>query len=252
MRLMEKLTIAVVFLILGPLSAKGAAPPPAMFGRLTVNQTHIVFSYAGDLWSVERSGGEAKRLTSHPGEESFPVFSPDGSQIAFSRQIGGNWDVYVMPAGGGEARQITFHPRNDYATGWTPDGTSILFMSSLTGVPRLYTIRIGSALENELPLLPEAFNGSFSPDSKRIAYAPTSAIGDWRFYRGGIKGQVWLADAVSGEIEKLPQGNYNDDFPMWASNRIYFLTDRTGIYNLAVYDLSSKKTTLLTSFDHYG
>lgn len=252
MKLTPKLTIAVMFLVLGQLLAKGDSPPPAMFGRLTVNQTHIVFSYAGDLWSVERSGGEAKRLTSHPGEESFPVFSPDGSQIAFSRQIGGNWDVYVMPAGGGEARQITFHPRNDYATGWTPDGTSILFMSSLTGVPRLYTIRIGGVLQSELPLLPEAVNGSFSPDGKRIAYAPTSAAGDWRFYRGGSKGQVWLADAVSGEIEKLPQGNYNDDFPLWVGNRIYFLSDRTGIYNLAVYDLSSKKTTLLTSFEHYG
>lgn len=252
MKLATKLSIAVLLMMTGSLMAMGQLPAPAMFGRLTVNQTHIVFSYAGDLWSVGRSGGDAKRLTTHPGEESFPVFSPDGSQLAFSRQIGGNWDLYVMPADGGEARQITFQPRNDYANGWTPDGNSILFMSNLTGSPRLYTIGLGGVLQNELPLLPEAVNGSFSPDAKRVAYAPTSAIGDWRFYRGGSKGQVRLADPINGEIEKLPQGNYNDDFPTWVGNRIYFLSDRTGIYNLVSYELSSKQTSQLSNFEKYG
>ena len=252
MKLATKLPIAILLMMAGSFMAMAQSPAPALFGRLTVNQTHIVFSYAGDLWSVEKSGGDAKRLTTHPGEESFPVFSPDGSQLAFSRQIGGNWDLYVMPAAGGEARQITFSPRNDYANCWTPEGTSILFMSNLTGVPRLYTIRIGGVLRNEVPLLPEAISGSFSPDGKRIAYAPTSAIGDWRFYRGGSKGQVWLGNAINGEIEKLPQGNYNDDFPVWVGNKIYFLSDRTGIYNLVSYDLSSKQTAQLTNFEHYG
>ena len=244
--------LAFIFVMLVASAAVAAGAPPALFGRLTVNQTHIVFSYAGDLWSVERTGGEAKRLTTHPGEESYPVFSPDGSQIAFSRQIGGNWDVYVMPAAGGDARQVTTSPRNEYANSWSPDGNSILFMSNLTGAPRLYTIRIGGVLHNEVPLLPEAIYGSYSTDGKRIAYAPRSAIGEWRFYRGGSKGVIWLADAATGEIEKLPQGNYNDDLPVWVGDKIYFLTDRTGIYNLASYDLSSKKTTQLTNFEHYG
>src|SRR2546429_2258205 len=110
---------------------------PTLFSRLTVNRTHIAFSYAGDIWIVERSGGEARKLTSHPGEENFPVFSPDGSQIAFSRQVGGNWDVYVMSANGGEARRLTFDPRADLVHGWTPDGQSILFDSSINLVPQL-------------------------------------------------------------------------------------------------------------------
>jgi tricorn protease len=207
---------------------------------------------AGDPWSVERDGGDAKRLTTHPAEESFPVFSPDGSQLAFSRQIGGNWDLYVMPATGGEARQITFHPRNDYASGWTHDGIGILFMSNVAGRPRLYTIQVGGMLPTELPLLPEADNGSFSPDGKRIVYSPTSAIGEWRFYRGGSKGQIWLANPVNGDVEKLTQGNYNDDFPVWIGSKIYYLSDRTGIYNLLSYDVLSKQTKPLTSFEHYG
>ncbi|HYV03341.1 MAG TPA: DPP IV N-terminal domain-containing protein, partial [Blastocatellia bacterium] len=253
---MPKLAFTILLLVITSISARAQQPAPALFGRLTVNQTHIVFSYAGDLWSVERAGGEARRLTTHPGEESFPVFSPDGSELAFSRQIGGNWDIYVMPASGGDAKQVTFHPRNDYAYSWTPDGKTILFTSNATGVPRLYTISIGLAnqtpLRSELPLLPEANSGSFSPDGKRVAYAPTTAIGDWRFYRGGSKGRIWLANAATGDIEKLPEGDYNDDLPAWAGNKIYFASDRTGIYNLYSYDVQSKQTKQLSNFEHYG
>ena len=252
MKLATRLTLTILLTLSVSLLTKAESPAPALFGRLTVNQTNIVFSYAGDLWSVERGGGDAKRLTSHPAEESYPVFSLDGSQLAFSRQIGGNWDVYVMPATGGEARQITFHPRNDYANGWTADGTGILFTSTRTGGPRLYTIAVGGVFPVELPLQPEASSGSFSPDGKRIVYSPTSAIGDWRFYRGGSKGQVWLANPINGEIEKLTQGNYNDDFPVWVGSKVYFLSDQSGIYNLVSVDVSSKQTKTLTSYEQYG
>src|SRR6476620_8657731 len=73
-----------------------------LFRTPTMNRTHIVFSYAGDLWSVPRTGGSADRLTTSPGTEIGPVFSPDGSMIAFTGEYDGNVDVYVMPAAGGE------------------------------------------------------------------------------------------------------------------------------------------------------
>src|SRR2546426_6663312 len=124
--------------------AQGAGP--MLFSRLTVNQTHIAFSYAGDIWIVERAGGDARRLTTSPAEENFPALSPDGSQLAFSRQIGGNWDVYVMPASGGEARRLTYDPRAELVYGWTPDGKSILFDSNSNLVPQLYTIKLDGVL----------------------------------------------------------------------------------------------------------
>jgi tricorn protease len=81
-----------------------------LIDHVTINQTHIVFSYAGDLWIVERAGGEARRLTETPADEGGPVFSPDGTWLAFSRQIGGDYDVFIMPASGGEARRLTYMP----------------------------------------------------------------------------------------------------------------------------------------------
>jgi tricorn protease len=70
----------------------------------------VVFSYGGDLWLASTSGGGARRITSHPGLELFPKFSPDGRWIAFSAQYDSNFNVYVIPSEGGEPKQLTFLP----------------------------------------------------------------------------------------------------------------------------------------------
>src|SRR2546430_24513 len=231
--------------------AEAEGSGPMLFSRLTVNQTHIAFSYAGDIWIVERAGGEARRLTTNPAEENFPVFSPDGSQLAFSRQVGGNWDVYVMPAAGGEARRLTFDPRGEFVAGWKPDGQSVLFDSNANLNPQLFTISLSGVMPSALPL-PKALVGSFSANGARIAYTPMGGVSDWRFYRGGSRGQIWLANLNDGAVEKLPQGNYNDDQPMWVGDKIYFISDRTSAYNLYVYDIPSKQTKQLTSYEQHG
>ncbi len=248
---MLRLCAASILLVCAGTLCFGEASGLTLFSRLTVNQTHIAFSYAGDIWVVGRSGGEARRLTTSPAEENFPVFSPDGSQLAFSRQVGGNWDVYVMPAAGGEARRLTYDPHPDLVHGWTPDGQSILFDSNVNLVPQLYTIKLDAVQPSLLPL-PKAIVGSFSPDGKRIAYEPMGGVGDWRFYRGGSKGQIWLATLIDGAVEKLPQADYNDDQPVWVGDKIYFISDRTGAYNLYSYDLRAKQTKQLTSYVQHG
>ena len=73
----------------------------------TTNGDQIVFCYSGALYTVPKTGGVARRLTSGPGYTSFPRFSPDGKQLAFTSQYDGNTEVYVMPADGGEPKRIT-------------------------------------------------------------------------------------------------------------------------------------------------
>ncbi|MCA1615371.1 MAG: PDZ domain-containing protein [Acidobacteria bacterium] len=254
---MSKALLAALALLLARGAGLAQPPPPApmLLGRVSANRTHVAFFYAGDLWTVERAGGEARKLPAPAGtSNNFPVYSPDGSQLAFSRLTGGNWDLYVAPAAGGEARRLTFHPANDYAQGWSPDGKSILFSSNRDVDVRLYTVEAGgSPLPKELPL-PKALAGALSPDGARVAYSPYSGNpGDWRFYRGGSKGAIWIAQVRDGALEKLPPGDYNDYFPVWSGNKIYFVSDRNGIYNLYAHDLSTKRTTpALTNFAQYG
>src|SRR5256886_8770418 len=120
-----------------------------------LSRTQIVFSYAGDLWSVPREGGDAKHLTTGVGVETDPVFSPDGSQIAFTGEYDGNVDVFVMPAAGGVPKRLTYHPGDDIAVGWTPDSKQVLFRSarnSFSYFDRLFTAPVQGGFPAELPL----------------------------------------------------------------------------------------------------
>ena len=83
---------------------------------------HIVFVYAGDLWTLPRTGGVAQRLTTHEGLEIFPKLSPDGNTVAFTAEYDGNQDAYTIPYAGGEPKRLTFHPGPDVVAEWYPDG----------------------------------------------------------------------------------------------------------------------------------
>src|SRR2546421_11564899 len=72
-----------------------------LFRYPDVSQTQIVFTYANDIWIIPKEGGTAIKLSSPPGVESFPKFSPGGKSIAFTGDYDGNQDVYVMPVIGG-------------------------------------------------------------------------------------------------------------------------------------------------------
>jgi len=236
-------------------TAQQATDRPLLIGRVAINQSHIAFTYAGKIWLVERTGGAAKRLTNTPNEETSPVFSPDGRRIAFSRSNGNDWDVFIAQAdGSGEPVRVTMMPEDDFVTAWSPDGREVIFETTRDEetVTRLYkTSAERLALATALPLH-QSYSGSFSPDATRIVYNPRSGAGDWRYYRGGYAAPLWIANLKTGALEKLSNGTYNDRNPQWVDDRIFFVSDRTGIFNLHVYDTKSKKTEQLTRYADYG
>ncbi|MEP6787879.1 MAG: protease, partial [Acidobacteriota bacterium] len=217
-----------------------------LFRQPTISKTSIVFSYAGDLWIVPRTGGDAKRLTTGVGVETNPYFSPDGNWIAFTGEYDGNTDVYVIPATGGVPKRLTYHPSADLVSGWTPDGKNVLFSSSRnssSNYTRLFTIPVeGGGLPAEVPL-PMANRGWLSPDGQSIAYEPlTQWQGDWKHYHGGQAQPIWIAKLADSTIEKVPRENSNDKCPMWVGEKVYFLSDRNSeIVSLFSYDTKSKK-----------
>ena len=217
----------------------------------TMNRTTIVFSYAGDLWTVPREGGSAVRLTVGAGIESDPVFSPDGETIAFTGEYDGNVDVYTVPVEGGVPKRLTFHSAPDTPVGWTPDGSKILFHSSRSCLRRctnLFVVGTEGGLPEMLPL-PLAFTGSYSPDGKSLAYAPLDGAQflrtperwvAWKRYRGGTASYLWVIDLASLEVEKIPRTDSNDINPMWIGDKIYLLSDRNGTMSLFRYDGDGK------------
>jgi tricorn protease len=226
-----------------------------------LSRTHVAFVYAGDIWIVERAGGEARRLTNSPALERLPVFSPDGQSVAFARNnaAGGplSWDVYIVPVAGGEARRLTYHPDADIPLGWTADGRSVLFSSFRERIAylgyRLYTIPKEGGFPTALPV-PSGIDGSFSPDGKRIAYTPLWGLSaqTWRNYRGGATSRILITDLSDGRVEEIPRpADTTDAEPMWIGEKIYFLSDRQGTSNLFSYDTAARKVEQLTRYEKY-
>jgi tricorn protease len=240
--------LSVVMLLL--LGTAQAAEPLRIFDSPAIDAKSVVFGYAGDLWVVDRAGGNARRLTAGVGLEAHPVISPDGSQVAFAGQYDGNLDVYVVPMEGGEPRRLTYHPDPDLPVAWTPDGKSVLFRSTRASHGRftkLFTVAAVGGPESDLPL-PMAEQASYSPDGAKLAYVPfTNTRGfpggyiAWKKYRGGSVPFIWIADLKTSAVSPVPHTDSNDFNPMWVGDKVYFISDRDGSATLYSYDTKSKK-----------
>jgi tricorn protease len=265
--------------LLCALTASGGALTPAhaqgtrLLRHPTVSRDLVAFAYAGDLWTVGRTGGQARRLTATPGVETDPEFSPDGSRIAFTATVAGNTDVYIVPSAGGAPQRLTYHPGVDRVRGWTPDGSAVIFGSARTSAPhqsylRLWTISIDGGLPAALPM-PRAFSGAYAPDGRRLAYEEISTsmmaewdeVSQWRHYRGGRTHPIRImqlsgSDDGNGSaddftVTTLPWTNSNDTYPMWLGDTVYFLSDRNHTVNLFSYDVASEQLVQLTQHDDY-
>ena len=216
----------------------------------------IVFVYADDLWTARVDGSDVRRLTSHPGPESSPYLSPDGKLVAFTASYDGNPDVYVVPSEGGEPRRITWHPGPDSVVGFTPEG-SVLFRSPRSVFSGRYTQFFASSPDGGPPKplpVPNGFRAAYSPDGKYLAYTPLNeAFRQWKNYRGGSASRIWIMKLADLGVEVLaqPEGRCNDTYPMWVGDTPYFLSDRSGEFNLFSYNRASKAVEQLTRHDDF-
>jgi tricorn protease len=227
----------------------------------------IVFSYAGDLYSVSSNGGLARKLTTDIGYEIFPRFSPDGKYIAFTGQYKGNTEVFLIPGEGGNPRRLTYTatltrddvgdrmgPNNIVMT-WTPDGKNIVYRSRRYSTSdflgQLFTVPVEGGMSRELPITKSGFC-SFSADGKKLAFNWVfREFRTWKYYEGGMADDIRIFNFDSGSVEKITDNKSQDIIPMWIGDEIFFLSDRDRIMNLFVYNTITRKTEKVTNFDTY-
>jgi len=257
--------------ILLSINAVPAQAPPDTTRLLrfpTTNGDQIVFCYAGQLYTVAKDGGVARRLTSGPGYTSFSHFSPDGKQLAFTSQYDGNTEVYVMPGDGGEPKRLTTTATlgrddvsdrmgpNNIVMGWQNTQPQVVFRSRRTSfnsfIGDLETVGLDAELPKQLPV-PRGGFVSFSPDDSKMAFNRIfREFRTWKHYRGGMVDDVWIYDFKTGTTENLTNDPGQDICPMWGpDNKIYFLSDRDNRMNLYSIDLASKNLKQLTTFKDF-
>ena len=220
-----------------------------------ISSTQITFVYGGDIWIVGKSGGTAIKLTSSPGEESYPRFSPDGKTIAYSATYNGNTDVFTMPASGGVPVRVTYQSVPDRVVDWHPDGNRILFASARSsGTQRynqFYLVSKNGGLPDKLAI-PYGELGSFSPSGDDLAYV-TRITENYPFkrYRGGFASDIYVYNLKQNKVENITQNPATDGKPAWVKNKIFYVSDNDKHQrrNIWVYDVAKKTRQEITNFD---
>jgi tricorn protease len=233
-----------------------------------IHGNQVVFTYAGNLFTVSAAGGVARRLTSDVGYEMFARFSPDGKNLAFTGQYDGNTEVYLMPAEGGVPQRLTYTAtlgRDDVSDRMGPnnivmtwkDNEHIVYRSRQIEpndfIGQLFVVSVSGGLSDQLPL-PRGGFCSFSPDGKKMAYNRVfREFRTWKRYRGGQADEIWIYDFDTKTTTNVTSNGAQDIIPMWSGNKIYFASDRdeNKRMNLYCYDLTSRQTKKLTTFTDY-
>jgi len=250
-------TVALLgFLVAGIAPTAVASSTPTHLMRYSdIHGDLIVFTYEDDLWLVDASGGDARRISSHPGLEYRAKFSPDGRRIAFTGQYDGGMDVYVVGVEGGAPQRLTYHPNSEHVLGWTPDGAKVLFRAyrtNPTGEMNIWTVAVAGGMPEKLPT---DWGGlaALSPDGTRLVYnrIPRESR-TWKRYRGGMAQDLWLADLGSGSIDRLTDFEGTDNYPMWEAAGLYFTSDREDeTLNIFRIDPANGATQRLTGYADY-
>jgi len=260
-----KTNTLIISVFLAAAAVAGRAEEARLLRFPATNGSEIVFTYAGDLYKVAVTGGEARRLTSHVGYEMFARFSPDGKTIAFTGQYDGNTEVYTIPADGGEPRRLTYTATNarddlgdrmgpnNIVMCWTKDGKGIVYRNRISSSfdGKLRIVSKDGGLSETIPL-PEGGFCSYSPDGKLLAYNRVMReFRTWKYYKGGMADDIWLYDAAAKKVENLTNNEAQDIFPMWIDDEIYFLSDRDRTMNVFVYNTKSKAVNKVTDFKEF-
>ena len=206
----------------------------------------IVFHADGDLYAVPTTGGTARPLTINEAWEGEPVWSADGTMLAFASDRYGNLDVFVMPAAGGRATRLTYNDADDHPSGFSPDGKTVLFdsvrqdnpkahINPRRRMPELYAVAITGGTPRQI-FTTGAMQASYGKDGSKILYLREHAREN--FFRkhdtSSFARDIWLYDVASKHHEQLTKNPAADHNPVWnaGNDGFYFLSERGGIFNV--------------------
>jgi len=233
----------------------------ARYPSLNQDGSKLAFSFQGDVWSMNLSTGQTKRLTIHQANDYLPKWSPDGKQIAFSSNRWGNDDVFVIKAEGSNPVRITYRSSGDYLSDWTNDN-QLLFDTrrDFRQVEWDAESAVVSAKGGTPTRLLDAFGSTpmQSPNGRFIAFVRGSCRIAREAYRGSANRDIWIYDTKSGAYNQITTFDGQDFNPVWGKDEtLYFISAKSGKYNVVKQALTAdgkpnSVAETLTNFEDYG
>lgn len=211
----------------------------------------IAFGYKGDLFTVSREGGRATQLTTHPGYDGQPKWSPDSKTIAFASDREGGMDVYTVAATGGTPTRLTLNSGSEIPLCFTPDGEKVLYKASIlpeagyTQFPsggQIYTVSVNGGRPEQFMSF-DANDIQFNKAGDKIIYHDYKGYEDnWRkHHTSSVTRDIWMHDLKTGKYTNITNKQVEDRNPVFTDNEqgILFLSERFGNFNICQLSLDN-------------
>lgn len=248
----------VFFCLLFAASAVAAAPVPKPFffqPAVSPDASRVAFVSGGNIWAGPAVGGAAHVLVAGMGDATRPLYSPDGTRLAFQSDKHGGNDIFVLDLKTGAITRVTYSDGNDQLDAWSRDGQWLYFDSARDNAGRMngvYRVRAagGTPMPVSLELYRDETMAAPSPDGRQVALVGGGwgATQWWRHGRAHIdEGAVWLLkDDGSHAYTRLTPDDARAEWPMWASDgrSLYYMSDRGGAENLWRVKLGATESAL--------
>lgn len=235
-----KKMIAAGLIALGSVSALAVNPLWIRDAKISPDSREIVFSYKGDIYTVSTEGGSARKLTSGPAYESAPVWSPDGSKIAFASDRNGGKDIYVMNSDGGSQKRLTSNSANETPEAFSADGKEVIFSASIQDPAssvlfphrsqgELYSIPLDGGKMHQIMGVP-AVRLSVLPSGGFLYENVKGSEDEWRkHHTSSVTRDIWMYTPANGYVNLTDRAG-EDRNPAIApsGDDYYFLSERDG------------------------
>jgi tricorn protease len=219
----------------------------------TLHGNTVVFTAEGDLWTVPIDGGVARRLTTHPSEETDATISGDGSMIAFTARYEGPAELYTMPITGGTPTRHTYESDASMAVGWTPQGEILYSTRRYSTLPNAQLVAVNPATHERRRIpLSQASDGVYSASGQTLFFArPSFHNNETKRYQGGTARNIWKFEDGADEAVNLTADFAGENHsPMCWENRVYYICDRDGTMN--IWSMTEDGTDLQQHTTHDG